>query len=126
MTAGETLGGSVTVDRLAFFEYCLLAVAPTLLVWEWIVRVARKQYPVTLIVSTISCLWILAGLIWREAIGPDYSNPHAYIAVVNSVANLLCALVAAAVRTQRSFRTILANLSLAFVWIVAFSIMYAV
>lgn len=116
----------MTVDRLAFFEFWLLAAAPTLLVWEWILRVARKQYPVTLIASTISCVWLLAGIIWRDTIGPDYSNLHAYIAVANLVANLLCAIVAAAVRTQRSYRTMLANLSLAFVWFVTLSIMYAV
>ncbi|MFZ0302880.1 MAG: hypothetical protein WAL75_09345 [Terracidiphilus sp.] len=116
----------MTVDSLAFFEYCLLAIAPTLLAWEWILRVARKQYPTALIVSTISCLWILAGLIWTSAIGPDYSNLHAYVAVVNLVANLLCALAAAALRTLRSYRIILANLSLAVVWIVTLLIMYAV
>jgi hypothetical protein len=120
------LGGSVTVDRLAFFAYCLLAIAPVLLAWEWMVRIARKRYPVTLIVSTISCLWILAGLIWRQTLGPDFSNVHAYIAGVNSVASLLCALVAAAIRTQRSYRITLASLSVAFVWIVTLSIMYAV
>lgn len=114
------------VQFAAFVEYCLIAVAPTLLVWEWIRRVARKQYPVTLILSTISCLWLLTGLVWREAIGPNYSNLHAYIALTNSVADLLCTLVAAGVRTQRSLRTILASLILSLIWAVTFSIMYAV
>ena len=122
----RSLGGSATVDRLAFFEYSLIAVAPALLAWEWLLRIPRKQFPVSLIAPTISCSWILAGLVWRQAIGPDYSNAHAYIAVVNSVASLLCALAAATIRTQRSYRIILASLSIAFVWIVTLSIMYAV
>ena len=116
----------MSVGILAFCEYCLIALAPTLLVWEWIRRIARRQYPVTLIVSTISCLWLLTGLVWRGAIGPDYSNLHGYIALANSVADLLCVSVAAAIQTQRSPRTILASLFLSFVWVVTLLIMYAV
>lgn len=116
----------MTVHSLAVFEYCLLAVAPILLVWEWILRSARKQYPLSLILVTISCLWILLGLIWRSAIGPDYSNLHGYIALLNSAANLVCAIAAAAIRSQRSYRTVLAALSLAFIWTITLLIMYAV
>lgn len=119
-------GGRLTVDRLVIFEYCLLAVAPILLVWEWTLRFVRKQYPFSLILATISCLWILLGLIWRSAIGPDYSNLHGYIALLNSAANLLCAVAAAAIRSQHSYRTVLAALSLTLVWTVTLLIMYAV
>jgi hypothetical protein len=116
----------VTVDRLVILEYCLIVVAPLLLGWEWKLRIARRQHPFSLIVTTISSSWILVGLIWRGAIGPDYSNAHGYIAAANSAANLLCAVSAAAVASQRSFRTVLSALSLAFVWAVALSILYAV
>lgn len=116
----------MAVEGLALFEYCLLVAAPVLLVWEWSLRFACKQYPLSLILVTISCLWILLGFVWRDAIGPDYSGLHGYIVLLNSVANLLCAVAAAVIRSQRSYRTILAALSLAFVWAVAFLIMYAV
>jgi hypothetical protein len=116
----------VEVDTFALFEYCLLAVAPVLLAWEWTLRFASKHYPLSLTLATISCLWILLALIWPGAIGPDYSNLHACIAVVNSLASLLCAIASIAIRSQRSYRTAVAAFSLAFVWTVTFSIMYAV
>jgi len=116
----------MTVSTFDLIEYGLLVAAPILLAREWKLRFSVKKYPLSLIVVTVSCLWILLGLIWSGALGPDYSDIHAYITLVNAVANLLCALVAASVKTQRSYRTVLAALSLAFVWAVALSIMYAV
>jgi len=116
----------MSVDPLSFCEYGLVAVASALLAWEWFLRIPRKQYPVSLVVSTISCLWILTAFVWSGALGPDYSTLHACIAIANSVASLLCAFVAASIRSQRSYRIILASLSLAFVWTVTFLIMYAV
>ena len=114
------------VVRLAVFEYCLLAVAPVLLLWEWILRYTAKQFPLSLIVATVSCLWILLGLVWHSALGPDYSNLHGYVALVNSAGDLLCAVAGVFMRSQRSYRTVLAALALGFVWTVTLSIMYAV
>jgi hypothetical protein len=116
----------MNVASLALLEYCLLAVAPILLVWEWGMRLAGRQYPLTLILATISYLWILLGLVWRGVIGPDYPNIHAYIAILNSATNVICVVVALAVRSQRSLRTAFAAMSLAFVWTVTLLIMYAV
>ena len=116
----------MTVDSFALFEYCLLAVAPILLAWEWSLRFRVKLYPISLVLATISCLWIILGLAWRGAMGPDYSNLHGYIALVNSAVDLLCAIAAIAVRSQRSYRTVVAALSLAFVWTVTLLIMYVV
>lgn len=107
----------------AIIYYCLITVAPILLVWEWTRRFPRKQYPISLILTTISCLWILLGSVWGVAIGPDYSNLHAYIALVNLGANLLCAIASVAFRSQRSFRTAIAALSLALVWAFVLAIM---
>jgi len=111
---------------LALLEYCLLAIGPILLVWEWARRFAGKQYPLVLILVTISCLWILLGLIGRDVIGPDYSNIHGYIAILNSATNVICAIAALTVRSQRSFRTAFAAASLAFIWTVTLLIMYAI
>ena len=110
----------------AIVFYCLVVVPPILLLWEWIGRFAERRYPISLVLTTISCLWILLGLLWRGAIGPDYSNLHAYIALVNLGVNLLVAIASVALRSQRSFRTAIAALSLALVWAFIFEIMYAV
>ena len=116
----------MTVDELALVEYFLLAAAPILLAWEWTLRIAGKQHPLSLILATVSCLWVLLGLIWRGVIGPDYSNLHGYIALANSVVNLSCAVAAVVIRSQRSYRTVLAAPSLSFVWAVTLAIMYAI
>jgi CDP-diglyceride synthetase len=111
---------------LAVFEYSLIAVPPILLFWEWTRRFVRKQYPISLVLTTVSCLWILLGLLWRGAIGPDYSNLHGMIALVNLAVDLLCAIASIAVRSQRSLRIVIAAFSLAFVWSFILEIMYAV
>jgi CDP-diglyceride synthetase len=116
----------VNVEVLALLEDCLLAVAPILLVWEWTRRLPSKQYPFSLILTTISCMWILLGLIWRDVMGPDYSNIHGYIAIANSATDVFCTIAALVFRSQRSPRTAFAAISLAFVWTVTLLIMYAV
>jgi CDP-diglyceride synthetase len=116
----------MTVDRLAIIEYSLLTAAPILIAWEWTVRPARKSYPFSAIVATISCIWILLALVWRSAIAPDYSNAHACIIIANLLAVLIVAICATVVRPERSLRIVLAALSLAFVWFVSLSTVSAV
>jgi hypothetical protein len=116
----------MTIDTYSLIEYGLIAAAPILLAWEWRLRLGVKKYPLSLIVVTISSLWILLALAWRGALGPDYSDLHAYITLVNALADLICAILAATIKTQRSYRTVIAGMFLAFVWAFTLSIMYAV
>ena len=116
----------MSVNTFSLIEYGLIAAAPILLAWEWKLCVAVKKYPLSLIVVTISSLWILLAFVWRGALGPDYSNLHGYITLANAVANIICAALAATLKTQRSYRTILTALFLAFVWAFTLLIMYAV
>jgi len=116
----------MTADRMLLFEDSLLVAAPTLLAWEWAIRLAHRRYTLSAIVVTVSCVWILLARVWRSVIGPDYSNAHAYIVIANILALIAVAIATLFVRSQRSPRILLAALSLAFVWFVALAIMYAV
>ena len=111
---------------IAVVEYFLILVTPILLTWEWVISITRKSYPIPLFVVSVSCLWLLLALIWHSAIGPDYSNVHAYIVGANLVVVLLAAITVGVFRSQRRLRTLLAALSLSVVWFVALSVMYAV
>lgn len=102
------------------------SIAPILIAWEWWHSIARRRWTVSLIVATVSCLWLLLALSWPGAIGPDYSDAHALILLANLIASLLAAIVSIVVRPQRSLRVVFAALALAFAWLFALSIMYAV
>ena len=105
--------------------YVSLGVAIILIAREWWLRLSRREWVFSLIATTISCLWLCLFLVWRGAIGPDYSKLHAAILIANLSATLTSA-VAAGFRSQRSLRTIIAALALAWVWFFALGIMYAV
>jgi hypothetical protein len=101
-------------------------VAPILIAWEWWHSIARRRWTASLIVATISCLWLLLALAWSGAIGPDYSYAHGWILLANLIASLLTAIASVVIRSQRSLRVVLAALMLSFVWFFALAIMYAV
>jgi CDP-diglyceride synthetase len=111
---------------LLILDYLLPALAAILLAWEWWRRRATRRWPVSLIVVTISCLWFLLALNWSGAIGPGYSNLRAAILVANLLAVVTVALISVIVRSQRSLRVVLSALTMAWVWFVTLSIMYAV
>jgi hypothetical protein len=113
------------MSRFVIFEYGLIAVSVALLASEWI-RKRQKRVSLLLIIATVSCVWLLLGLLWRSALGGDYSNLHAYIVLANLAASIIVAICALIFRSQRSARVFGAATSLAFVWFVTFSIMYAV
>lgn len=110
----------------AIFIYCLIVLVPVLLGWDWWRQAGRGRYPITLMLVTVSCLWLLLGWVWGSVLGPEYSNLHAYIAVGNCLGSLILGIIAGATPSQRSWRMIVAALLLAFLWFFLLSIMYAV
>jgi hypothetical protein len=111
---------------LIFLDYALSITAATLLAWEWRRSITLRRRPILLIIVTISCSWWLLALAWRGAFGPDYSNTHAAILCGNLLADVVCAVLALALRAPRAPRVAIAALCLAWVWFVALSIMYVV
>ena len=114
------------LDWVEVLLYSSICVASILLAWEWWRSIEQKRWTASLIVATLSCLWLLLSLAWRGAIGPDYSGTHAGILLVNLIASLLVAIASVAVRSQRSLKVVLAAFVLAFLWFFELSIMYAV
>jgi hypothetical protein len=107
-----------------FLDYALPITAAILLAWEWKRSIAGRRWTVPLLIVTMSCLWWLLALAWRRALGPDYSNTHAAILAANLLADIVSAVIAASIRSQRRVRVILAALGLAWVWFFTWSIMY--
>jgi len=114
------------LDAIVDIEYALIALAPALLAWEWWRGVARRRWSASLIVTSVSCLWLVLALVWRGAAGPDYSNAHAYIFSGNALAAIVVAVVSAVIRSQRSTRVIVAAIALAVIWLTGLAVMYAV
>jgi hypothetical protein len=77
-------------------------------------RFGRKSIP--LIAAVISLLWILLGLTWRGALGPDYSTLRYSVIGLNLVCMLLSTVIAFALRSQRSWLTGIAACILSWVW----------
>ncbi|MGC2636534.1 MAG: hypothetical protein WA294_05110 [Acidobacteriaceae bacterium] len=111
---------------LIFLDYALPIAAPILLAWDWWRSMLRRRWSASLLVVTVSCLWLLLALAWRGAMGPDYTNTHAYILSGNLLARVVVAAISIFVRSQRSIRVIISALGLAWVWFVTLSLMYAV
>jgi hypothetical protein len=78
-------------------------------------RIGRKSMPLT--AAGISLLWILLGLAWRGALGPDYSALRYSVIGLNLVCMLVSAVVAFAFRSQRSWMTGVAAFMLSCVWL---------
>jgi hypothetical protein len=121
---GAGLASGMKTNIVVAFEYVCMCAAPVLLAWEWLRSFRRRS--ISLIIASVSCIWMLFSLVWRGALGPDYSNAHAYIIAANLVAVMLTAIASALIRSQRSVRTVFAAVMLGFVWFVALAIMYAV
>jgi hypothetical protein len=116
----------VSVSKLVILDYSLVALALVLLASEWLMTLARRRRAISLVVITVSFIWLLIALVWPPAIGPSYSNVHGYIILANLTATALAAVAALALRSQRSWRSCLAAVSLTCVWVFALGVMYAV
>jgi len=78
-------------------------------------RFFRGAIPLTLTVA--SFFWILMALIWHGAFGPDYSGLRYTIIAVNLFGMVAAAIIAAAVKSQRSWVTVPAAAILAIIWL---------
>lgn len=87
-------------------------------------RFFRRAIPLTAAILSLS--WIAAALIWRGALGPDYSALRVTIAGVNMLCMTTAAIIAASVKSQRSWPTVPAALILACIWLYIGAITYAV
>jgi hypothetical protein len=96
--------------------YFTVGIALILVAWDWRVKIPRHQGGFSLIVTTMSCLWMCLFLAWRGACGPDGSFLHASIVFANIIATLVSAILAAVFRSQRSLRTLIAALALMTIW----------
>jgi len=69
-----------------------------------------------LLLATISYCWILFGLFFRSALGPDYSSERSMIVLANIVAMAILALWAAVRGRDCKMRLIIVSLVTASVW----------
>jgi hypothetical protein len=91
----------------------LLPAVPIAAAWKALHRstMSRSGAATFLILATLSYCWILLGLVFRQAIGPDYSMQRSAITLANLGAMIVLAVWAA--MRGRDFRWCLLVVSLA-------------
>jgi hypothetical protein len=72
---------------------------------------------IPLISTIVSFLWIIAAFIWHGAFGPDYSKFRYIIIGINMFGMAAAAIIAATVRSQRSWPTVPAASILTCIWL---------
>jgi hypothetical protein len=68
-------------------------------------------------VAAVSLVWVLVGILWHGALGPDYSNARFRLIGTNLFTMIAVAILAIVIRSQRSVLLSIAAFGLAFVWL---------
>jgi hypothetical protein len=65
----------------------------------------------------VSLIWILVGILWHGAFGPDYSNTRYRLIGTNLFIMFIVAILAIVIRSHRSILLSISAFELAFVWL---------